>query len=304
MIIDNDYSFIGSDIRKIREAKGITRKEIAENMYVSEETIRRIEKGENDPRISTLVPICNYIGIDIKDLINDREFEYNNLLSLRKEIGDLLNNASIDKAKILIRCLDDLDFSKNLAHEKELYATKHYFNGLLAIKNNKEGSNPSDQLENALSDLNSKFKINRFKNYKYDEFSLRILLALALNEYNKGNFELYKDIMTEMARYINSNIENYFVFCYNLAVFYTRIGKYDQSLNICQQAIGSSKIVKETTYLNMLYYAKGINHLSLHEYEKAKESFDYCKVLTNIFASDIIKSSLSDQIDSLLIKNN
>lgn len=304
MIIDNDYNFIGSDIRKIRESKGITRKEIAENMYVSEETIRRIEKGENDPRISTLVPICNYIGIDIKDLINDREFEYNNLLSLRKEIGDLLNNASIDKAKILIRSLDDLDFSKNLAHEKELYATKHYFNGLLAIKNNKEGSNPSNLLENALSDLNSKFKINRFKNYKYDEFSLRILLALALNEYNKGNFELYKDIMTEMARYINSNTENYFVFCYNLAVFYTRIKKYNQSLQICNQAIAEARYVKENSYLNMLYYAKGINHLSLHEYDMAKESFDYCKVLTNIFASDIIKSSLSDQIDSLLIKNN
>ncbi len=304
MIIDNDYSFIGSDIRKIREAKGITRKEIAENMYVSEETIRRIEKGENDPRISTLVPICNYIGIDIKDLINDREFEYNNLLSLRKEIGDLLNNASIDKAKILIRSLDDLDFSKNLAHEKELYATKHYFNGLLAIKNNKEGSNPSDQLENALSDLNTKFKINEFKNYKYDEFSLRILLALALNEYNKGNFELYKDIMTEMSSYINSNIENYFVFCYNLAVFYTRIKKYNQSLQICNQAIAEARYVKENSYLNMLYYAKGINHLSLHEYDMAKESFDYCKVLTNIFASDIIKSSLSNQIDSLLIKNN
>ena len=273
-------------------------------MYVSEETIRRIKKGENDPRISTLVPICNYIGIDIKDLINDREFEYNNLLSLRKEIGDLLNNASIDKAKILIRSLDDLDFSKNLAHEKELYATKHYFNGLLDIKNNKEGSNPSNQLENELSDLNSKFKINRFKNYKYDEFSLRILLALALNEYNKGNFELYKDIMTEMARYINSNIENYFVFCYNLAVFYTRIKKYNQSLQICNQAIAEARYVKENSYLNMLYYAKGINHLSLHEYDKAKESFDYCKVLTNIFASDIIKSSLSNQIDSLLIKNN
>ena len=30
MIVQNDYSFIGSDIRKIREAKGITRKEIAE----------------------------------------------------------------------------------------------------------------------------------------------------------------------------------------------------------------------------------------------------------------------------------
>ncbi|MBM0046984.1 helix-turn-helix transcriptional regulator [Anaerococcus sp. mt242] len=304
MIIDNDYSFIGSDIRKIRESKGITRKEIAENLYISEETIRRIEKGDNDPRISTLVPICNYLGIDIKDFINDTEFEYKNLLSLRKEIGDLLNNDSMDKAKTLIKSLDNFDFSKNIAYERELYATKHYFNGLMGIKNNAKLDNSSDDLENALSDLNSRFKVNKFKNYKYDDFSLRILLALALNEYKKGNFDLYKDIMAEMSGYVNSSIENYFVFCYNLAVFYARIGKYEQSLNVCNQAIGSAKIVKETTYLNMLYYAKGINHLYLHEYDRAKESFEYCKVLTNIFASDIIKSSLSNQIDSLLVKNN
>lgn len=304
MIIDNDYSFIGSDIRKIRESKGITRKEIAENLYISEETIRRIEKGDNDPRISTLVPICNYLGIDIKDFINDTEFEYKNLLSLRKEIGDLLNNDSMDKAKTLIKSLDNFDFSKNIAYERELYATKHYFNGLMGIKNNTKLDNSSDDLENALSDLNSRFKVNKFKNYKYDDFSLRILLALALNEYKKGNFDLYKDIMAEMSGYVNSSIENYFVFCYNLAVFYARIGKYEQSLNVCNQAIGSAKIVKETTYLNMLYYAKGINHLYLHEYDRAKESFEYCKVLTNIFASDIIKSSLSNQIDSLLVKNN
>ncbi|WP_296143123.1 helix-turn-helix transcriptional regulator [uncultured Anaerococcus sp.] len=304
MIIDNDYSFIGSDIRKIRESKGITRKEIAENLYISEETIRRIEKGDNDPRISTLVPICNYLGIDIKDFINDTEFEYKNLLSLRKEIGDLLNNDSMDKAKTLIKSLDNFDFSKNIAYERELYATKHYFNGLMGIKNNTKLDNSSDDFENALSDLNSRFKVNKFKNYKYDDFSLRILLALALNEYKKGNFDLYKDIMAEMSGYVNSSIENYFVFCYNLAVFYARIGKYEQSLNVCNQAIGSAKIVKETTYLNMLYYAKGINHLYLHEYDRAKESFEYCKVLTNIFASDIIKSSLSNQIDSLLVKNN
>lgn len=304
MIIDNDYSFIGSDIRKIRESKGITRKEIAENLYISEETIRRIEKGDNDPRISTLVPICNYLGIDIKDFINDTEFEYKNLLSLRKEIGDLLNNDSMDKAKTLIKSLDNFDFSKNIAYERELYATKHYFNGLMGIKNNTKLDNSSDDFENALSDLNSRFKVNKFKNYKYDDFSLRILLALALNEYKKGNFDLYKDIMAEMSGYVNSSIENYFVFCYNLAVFYARIGKYEQSLNVCDQAIGSAKIVKETTYLNMLYYAKGINHLYLHEYDRAKESFEYCKVLTNIFASDIIKSSLSNQIDSLLVKNN
>ena len=303
MIIENDYRFIGSDIRKIRESKGITRKKIAENIFISEETIRRIEKGDNDPRISTLVPICNYIGVDIKDLINDRQSEYNNLLSLRKDIGNLLNNASVNKAKLLIKSLDDFDFSNNLARERELKATKHYFNGLLAIKNNAKEENPSEELENALSDLNSRFKINKFKNYKYDDFSLRILLALATSEYKKGNFDLYRDIMAEMNTYINTSIDNYFLFCYNIAIFYTRNEKYEQSINICKQAIANARKIEDTTYLNMIYYAKGLNHLYLYEYDKAKESFDYCKVLTNIFASDIIITSLSSEIDNLMLKN-
>ncbi len=65
------YTINGSILRKIRESKNISRKKISEDIYVTEETIRRIEKGKNDPRISTLLPICIYLDIDIKDLLND-----------------------------------------------------------------------------------------------------------------------------------------------------------------------------------------------------------------------------------------
>ena len=68
MILKDDYKFIGPDLRKIRESKGISRREISEKVYISEETIRRIEKGENDPRLSTLIPICNCLGIEIDKL--------------------------------------------------------------------------------------------------------------------------------------------------------------------------------------------------------------------------------------------
>ncbi len=304
MIVQNDYSFIGSDIRKIREAKGITRKEIAENMYISEETIRRIEKGDNDPRLSTLVPICNYLDIDIKDIINDRQFEYKNMISLRKEIGDLLNNASVEKAKIYIKKLDKFNFKSNLAQEKELFATKHYFNGILGIKNNSKGTNPSNDLEVALTDINSRFKINKFKNYNYDDFSLRILLALALNEYKKDNFDLYKDIMLEIEDYIKPSMDNYFVFSYNLAGFYTRLKKYQKSLQICNEAIASAKNINQTAYLNMLYYAKGINLLYLGDSDQAKLSFDYCNTLTNIFSTESLSKSISQQINGLLLNYN
>ena len=303
MIVNNDYSFIGSDLRKIRESRGITRKEIAEKMYISEETIRRIEKEENDPRLSTLIPICNYLDIDLEDVINGKEFDYNNLLKLRKEIADLLNNSSIKKATGLIESLDDIRFNSNVYYEKELYATRHYFAGLLSMIKNDYKTNPSEYLEIALSDMNSKFKINKFKDYKYDDFSLRILLALAASEYKNGNFDLYKDIILELKKYLNTSLDNYFVFSYNIATFYSRIGNYKESLKVCNNAISNAKKVKEVSYLNMLYYIKGVNHFYLHQLKEADESFNYCLTLTNIFSAKTLANSISKQVDTFDIKN-
>lgn len=300
MIIQDDYSFIGKDIRKIRESKGITRKEIADKMYISEETIRRIEKGENDPRLSTLVPLCDYLDIDLRDIINNREIEYSKLLSLRKEINDLLNSSSIEKASSLIKGLDEIQIKSNISHQRELSATKHYLNGLLGMKSNKIYINPKDELELALGDMNPNFKINMFKNYKYDQFSLRILLALAINEYKSGNTELYKDIMLEISGYLNNTLEDYFVFSYNIASFYTRTAKFKESLNLCNETIGNAKNIKDASYLNMLYYAKGINHIYLHQKKEAKESFNYCITLTKIFSGQELADSLSYHIKYLL----
>ena len=159
------------------------------------------------------MPICNYIGLDLKDIINHEVNEYNNLLSLRKEINYLLNNSSVEKAKDLINKLASIDAKSNINFEKELYATKHYFNGILSLEDGQKKNNPSEELEVALSDINSRFKVNKFKDYKYDEFSLRILLALSISEYKKGNMDLYRDIMMEISKYLDPELENYFILC-------------------------------------------------------------------------------------------
>lgn len=296
---NDDYTFVGSDLKRIRESKGITRKEISEEMYISEETIRRIEKGENDPRLSTLLPICNYLDIDINDVINDKKFEYNKFINLRGEINYLLNNSLIEKANPLIKSLDDINFNFNGGYERELSATRYYFNGLLGIIGEEKSNNPSNDLEEALSNINYKFKINNFKNYSYDDFSLRILLALASNEYKKGNFDLYKDILLEIKKYWNCSLDNYFVFSYNLAIYYYRIGNYLDSLRVCNEAISNARNAKETSYLNMLYYIKGVNHFYLNQSKKANESFDYCLMLTNIFSTKALYYSISKQINNL-----
>lgn len=300
MIINNDYRFIGSDLRKIRESKGISRKEISEKMYISEETIRRIEKGENDPRLSTLVPLCNYLDIDLKDIISGKEFEYKNLLSLRNEIHYLINNYSIEKATRLIKNLDELSFDSHIYYEKELFATRHYFNGVISVIKNGNRKDSLNDFEIALSEMNSKFKINKFKDYKYDNFSLRILLAIALNEYRIGNFELYKDIILVIKDYLDLSLDNYFLFAYNVAAYYSRVGNYLESLRICNEAANNAKIIKEAYYLNMLYYIKGVNHVYLEQLKEANLSFNYCLALTNIFSEKSLANSISKQISTLM----
>ena len=300
MIINNDYRFIGSDLRKIRESKGISRKEISEKMYISEETIRRIEKGENDPRLSTLVPLCNYLDIDLKDIISGKEFEYKNLLSLRNEIHYLINNYSIEKATRLIKNLDELSFDSHIYYEKELFATRHYFNGVISVIKNENRKDSLNDFEIALSEMNSKFKINKFKDYKYDNFSLRILLAIALNEYRIGNFELYKDIILVIKDYLDLSLDNYFLFAYNVAAYYSRVGNYLESLRICNEAANNAKIIKEAYYLNMLYYIKGVNHVYLEQLKEASLSFNYCLALTNIFSEKSLANSISKQINTLM----
>lgn len=304
MNLKDNYKFMGSDLRKIREAKGITRKEISEEMNTSEETIRRIEKGENDPRLSTIVPICNYLGVDLSEVINNSGFEYHNLQALRKEINYLLNNSSLDEAADLINNMDAIKTKPDLKFEKEFAATKHYFNGLLYLKKNQFATYSIIELQRSFTCLDARFKVNSFKNYKYDEFSLRILLALALAEQKNGNTELYRDIMDEIRSNLNSGSEDYFLYCYNIATYYYRMGDPEKSLKLCNEAILNAKKVNRAPYLNMIYYLKGFNHIYFRQMEEARMCFNYSITLTNIFSEKIMADKLSQQIDDLLLKNN
>lgn len=304
MNLKDNYKFMGSYLRKIREAKGITRKEISEEMNTSEETIRRIEKGENDPRLSTIVPICNYLGVELSEVINNSGFEYHNLQALRKEINYLLNNSSLDEATDLINNMDGIKTKPDLNFEKEFAATKHYFNGLLYLKKNQFATYSIIELQRSFTSLDARFKVNSFKNYKYDEFSLRILLALALAEQKNGNTELYRDIMDEIRSNLNSGSEDYFLYCYNIATYYYRMGDPEKSLKLCNEAILNARKVNRAPYLNMIYYLKGFNHIYFRQMEEARMCFNYSITLTNIFSEKIMADKLSQQIDDLLLKNN
>tara|TARA_R110001592_G_scaffold25382_3_gene96387 strand:+ start:884 stop:1114 length:231 start_codon:yes stop_codon:yes gene_type:complete len=61
--------FLGQRISEIREEKGITQYRLAKNLMMEQSNLARIEKGETNPTIKTLLKICEVLDISLEELI-------------------------------------------------------------------------------------------------------------------------------------------------------------------------------------------------------------------------------------------
>jgi transcriptional regulator with XRE-family HTH domain len=115
---------IGDKIRKVREAKNLTQKEVALSINMDQSQYSKIEKGKTDPSCNTLEKIAKALDIEIHELfIADNIF---------KEIN------SVDKTLMeKIQLIEQLD-------DKEKNSIFNIVDGLFAKKKLK------DTLTNAL----------------------------------------------------------------------------------------------------------------------------------------------------------
>jgi transcriptional regulator with XRE-family HTH domain len=63
---------VGENIRKQREAKGFTQKELADKLFVTPQAISRWEKGSVEPSVETLKSMSVLFGVTIDDLVLDK----------------------------------------------------------------------------------------------------------------------------------------------------------------------------------------------------------------------------------------
>ncbi len=54
----------------VRHKKGLSQRELAKRSKVSHITIARIEKGREDPRLSTLRALAKGLGVKVRDLVD------------------------------------------------------------------------------------------------------------------------------------------------------------------------------------------------------------------------------------------
>lgn len=85
-----DLNKTGKFIALIRKEKGLTQRELAEKLNLSEKTISKWERGVGFPDISLILPLCKCLEIDANELmtgerLQDKQYRINaenNLLKL------------------------------------------------------------------------------------------------------------------------------------------------------------------------------------------------------------------------------
>lgn len=70
-----DRAKFGAFVAELRKEKGITQKELAEQLCISDKAISKWETGNSIPDVSLLIPLAEILGVSVTELLESRRME-------------------------------------------------------------------------------------------------------------------------------------------------------------------------------------------------------------------------------------
>ncbi len=107
---------IGSKIKKVREAKRLSQKEVSLSIDMDPSQYSKIEKGKTDPSISTLDKVAKALGISLSELFSADDI-FTDINSADKTIMEklrLIEELDTDERESIYNIIDGLFAKKKL----------------------------------------------------------------------------------------------------------------------------------------------------------------------------------------------
>ena len=87
-----DKATFGSFLAQLRREKGMTQRELAADLYVSDKAVSKWERGLSVPDISLLVPLAEILNVTVAELLQGRRVEEEQRFT-REETEELIRKA-------------------------------------------------------------------------------------------------------------------------------------------------------------------------------------------------------------------
>ena len=96
----------GKFIRNTRKEIGLTQRELAEKLGVSDKTISKWETGNGLPDADNMLPLCAALGISVNELLSAEKLEGEVYKSRAEEnMIDLMRQREQAKKNIILSCI-------------------------------------------------------------------------------------------------------------------------------------------------------------------------------------------------------
>ncbi len=96
----------GEFIASERKKKGLTQKQLAEALLISDKTVSKWERGNGFPDVSLLLPLCRELDITVNELLSgERVSEQDYQKKAEENMLNLVHEAQESKKKIILSVL-------------------------------------------------------------------------------------------------------------------------------------------------------------------------------------------------------
>lgn len=290
-----DYSFIGSEIRRIRKNRNISQKDLADMVGISEESLRRIENNHNNPRVDNFLDILEVLGIDFEIvLMDDCGSSWNMVNKQIKAIDDDLENLSLARLDTNIEKLKNLKDFIPESYETKLMQYILYYEGIYEKDINRDYLKFRNSMLKAL-EINGKSLDQGFKK-SYCDIEKRILIKLSEYYYYNNAEECSKNILDYLITNVAVTDSNYIDILYNFSKYNYMQRNYKKSIEVCQKAIDLSSKTNNYKRIILIYYLSGISKFKFNQkyyYKDIENSLVLCDLLLKPDLKRIIKQSVN-----------
>lgn len=277
-----NLKLFGQKLREIRKSFGYTQKEISVLAFIDEKTLRRIENGENMPRLDTLDFLSPIYKVDLTKILLECKYDdFSYYDTILQEIELLIIDTNLDSINDKISELDV--FIKNVTDD-------FYFIKLEQIKYFCEAINFAEKSDyemaliyfiKAIRKTKPSFCISNYQSHIYNSIEIHILSNIAKMIYYKD-----KNIYIDILKYCIDSVpksDKIIPRLYNsLGNGYNRLKDYEKALFYYNEGIKFSVLYSNISEIGLLYYGKGLVEYksNISEFSNSfKSSIEFCELI-------------------------
>lgn len=276
-----DITYIGKEIRNIRKYKKLTQEDISFATNLSIDTIRRLESGKVDIKISSLLKVLDALGIEFYNIFDTIEkSKWSTIEKYLLQIDFSLNSLDLDKARELLIDFEKLDTSQlSITYKKRYEQNLGYYR--VVLNENITNEQYINNLIDVIKINHEYFKIEKFALHSFTKFELRILRAIGSRLRNIGKIDLGYDILLFIESQINETSKDYPLVAYTISRYYDLDNNFEKASFRNGKAIITSINNNDILGLIFSYYQKGdllIKQKDGKAMDYINMSFELCKL--------------------------